>query len=57
MEIKRNEESDLRVGFDDIFKAHNNILSVVSRANGMIGCMVKNSISREPNVILKIDKP
>ena len=44
------------VGFDDTFKADNRILSIVSRANGMIGWMIRNFISMEANVILKIYK-
>ena len=42
-EIKNvNDKYDLRVGFDDIFKADNHILSIVSRTNGMIDWMVRN---------------
>ena len=33
---KKNEESDLGVGFNDTFKTDNPILSIVSRANAMI---------------------
>ena len=40
---------------DDIFKAGNHILSIVSKANGMIGWMVSN-ISKEVKVVLKIYK-
>ena len=42
-EIKKvNEECNLRVGFDETFKADNHILSIVLRPNGIIGCMVRN---------------
>ena len=40
--------------FDNIFKADNNILFIVLRANGMLGWLVRNIISRETNVVLKI---
>ena len=51
-EIKKvNEECDLGVDFVDRFKADNNILSSVSRANGMIDRMVRNSISRVADVV------
>ena len=46
----------LRVTFDDTFKADNHILSIVSRANGMIVWMVIDFISRKANVILKAYK-
>ena len=43
--------SDL--GFDDTCKVDNHILFFVSRANRMIGQMVRNFISREVNVVFK----
>ena len=56
-EIKKlNEECDLGVGFDDTFKADNHILYILSRANGMIGWMVRYFISKEANVVLRIYK-
>ena len=55
MESKKiNEENDL--GFVDLFKANNYILSIVSKANGIIGRVVRNFNSRETNVVLKIYK-
>ena len=51
---KINEECDLGVNFDETFKTDNHILSIVSRANGMIGRMGRNFISVEANVALKI---
>ena len=36
------DESDLGVGFDVTFKSDNHILFIVSRANGIIGWMVRN---------------
>ena len=37
-EIKKvNEVCNLEVGFDDTFKADNHILSILLRANGIIG--------------------
>ena len=42
-EIKKvNEKCNLGFGFDT-FKADNHILSILSRANGMIGWMVKKN--------------
>ena len=41
---KLNEKYDLVVGFDDIFKTDNCILSIESRTNRMIGRMIRNSI-------------
>ena len=56
-EIKKvNVEYNLTVGFNDTFKSDNSILSIVPKANGMITWMVRNIISREANVILKIYK-
>ena len=49
---KTNEECD----FDDAFKADNHILSIVLRANERIGWMVRNFISSEVNIVLKIYK-
>ena len=43
-------------GFDDILKGDNYILPVVSRANEMVGWMVRTSVSKEPNVVLKMYK-
>ena len=43
-------------GFDDSSKADNYILSIVSRANEMIGLMVRNCTSREAKVISKLYK-
>ena len=45
---------DLGVDFYDTLKAENHILAIVSRANGMIGWVVRNFISRKANVVLKI---
>ena len=45
-------ESNLGIGFDDTFKADKHILSFISRENGMIGLMFRNSISREANVVV-----
>ena len=53
---KVNEKSNLGFGFDDTFKSDTHILSVVSKANGMIRWMVRNVISREANAVLKIYK-
>ena len=47
---KINKECNLGDGFDR-FKSDNHILSVVSRTNGMIGWMVRNSISRDADVL------
>ena len=44
--IKKNKEGDLGIGFDDTFKADNNISFIASWANGMIDWMVRNFISR-----------
>ena len=56
-EIKRvTQGCEPGIGFDDTFKADNHILCIVSRANGMISRMVRNPISREANIILKIYK-
>ena len=44
----------MRFGFDNTFKNDNIILSLVSRLNGMIGWMVRNFISRETNLVLKL---
>ena len=33
---KVNEECDLGIGFDDIFKTKNHILSIILKVNGMI---------------------
>ena len=45
-----NDICDIKVGFNDTFKADNRILSIVPRVNKMIGWMVRNFISREANV-------
>ena len=50
------KENNLGVDFDDAFKADNQILSVVSRANVIISWMIRNFISREVNVALKYSK-
>ena len=47
-------ECDVGVGFGNIFKAEIYILSTVSKANEMIGWMVRNFILREAYVVLKI---
>ena len=44
------------LGFDHTLKADNHISFIVLRAKGMIGWMVRNFISREVNVVLKIYK-
>ena len=41
---------------DGTFKSENHILSIASRTNGMVGWMVRHSISKAPNVVLKIYK-
>ena len=47
LEIKIvNEEFNLWVGFHDPFKAENHILSIVLRANKLIGLMVRHFISK-----------
>ena len=52
-EVKKvNAECDLGVGF----KADNNIMSLLLRSKGMICRMVKNFISEETSVVLKIYK-
>ena len=43
----------LAVGLVDTFQVENHILSLILRINGMIGCMVRNFISREANDALK----
>ena len=53
---KVNEECDLELIVDDTFETDNYILSIVSRANKMIGWVVRNLISREANVVFKIHK-
>ena len=56
-DIKRvNEECDLGVDFDDNFKTNNHILSIVLKAKEMISWVIKNFISREENVVLRIYK-
>ena len=47
---KVNKECDLGINFDDTFKAYNNILSVVSRANRMI---ISNVVLRIQNIVLR----
>ena len=44
------------ISFDVTFKSKNHILFIVPRANGMIGWMVSNFISRKENVVLKYMK-
>ena len=51
-----NEEYNLDVGFNDILKVDNPILSILSRANGMIDWMVNDIISKEVYAVLKISK-
>ena len=53
---KLNEECDLGVDFDDIFKSDKHILSLVLRTNWMICWMVRNFILGVANVVLKIYK-
>ena len=40
--------------FSDTLRADNIVLSIVSIANVMIGCIVRNFISSETNVLLKM---
>ena len=49
-----NMLSDRGISFDDTFKAENHILSFVMSANKLISWMVKDFISREESVVLKI---
>ena len=42
-----NEEYNLGVDFDDISEGDNHIMSLESKANGMIGWMVRDFISKE----------
>ena len=44
------------VGLDDTFKAENCIFSIGLRANGKFWWILRNFISREANVVLKIHK-
>ena len=53
---KRNEKCDLCVGFDDSLKVYIDIVSMLSRTNGMIELMLRNIISKEANIILEIYK-
>ena len=54
MGIKKvNKKYDLGVGFDEKFKTDNHI---VFRANEMFGWIVRNFISRETNVAIKVYK-
>ena len=53
---KVNEKIDLGIVFDDAFKTDNDVLSILSGANEMIGWIVGNFISREVNAVLKICK-
>ena len=43
---KLNKECDQQIGFYDTFKTENHILSMESRANGMISWIVKNLMSK-----------
>ena len=51
---KVNEECNLKVGFDDTFKGDSHVFSIVLRANRMSGWMVRNLISRETNILLRL---
>ena len=53
---KVNENCNPEVGFDDTFKVDNHILSIVLRANGMIGWVIRNFISSKANFVPKICK-
>ena len=53
----KNEKCDIETCFDDTLKADNYILSIVSRANAMIGWLIRNFISREANGFKKFIKP
>ena len=48
---KLNEKCYISFGFYNTFKADNYTLSTVSKANGMIGWLVRNFISRELYVV------
>ena len=51
---EKNKRGMLSRGLALSFKTDNHVLSIVSRANGMNGWIVRNFIPMEANIVLKI---